>query len=165
MRCFCSNRINRQNDSRKKQTGRQEIFFKERLFTGLGFYHETMALFWRKNLNRLRDQKAVLYHARNSCFFTWAISSSSTAVCCWCIRASVGNSVVPVILWPLFLWGFVALLKLTIQHNLFDIILLLSWYNFLQGFYALLRWSSLKQKRSKVRVSSRHVKCDRCRGL
>ena len=61
----------------------------------------------KENLNRLRDQKAVLHRKRNSCSLTWGISS--TAGCCWYIvilnaifsqgfyfENSVWNSVVPV---------------------------------------------------------------------
>ena len=57
----------------------------------------------KENLNRLRDQKAVLHRKRNSCSLTRGISSS--AGCCWYIAIfsqgfyfenSVWNSVVPV---------------------------------------------------------------------
>ena len=60
----------------------------------------------KENLNRLRDQKAVLHRKRNSCSLTRGISSS--AGCCWYIvilnaifsqgfyfENSVRNSVVP----------------------------------------------------------------------
>ena len=76
-----------------------------------------MTLFWRKNLNRLRDQKAVLYHARNSCFFTWTISNA--AECCWCIGASEEISG--------FCFNYDRCFSLGIcyfvKHSLFDIIL------------------------------------------